>query len=442
MINALDTTNEIEMVERDLLASLIENPDRLPQARRVVGRECFLVLAHGRIYDSIATVADSDSVIELSRVLMVLRGQPSFADADVHCLGRIAGANTMAMFIERNAHTVAEAHRMRSFRSSALRWASEAADTSLLSQGEGVQDFFNRASAELAPFFAQGSSSKTSFGATEMSRELDAVIRERRESTGKITGIATGYPAIDQLLGGLQRKSLYVLAASTGAGKTAFALNVVRNASHRSQAKSLIVSLEMDRIELWSRLLSAESRVGGMKIQTGIISDADDARLAMGHNEMRKLLVTSLEPPPTTLVALRAEAQLAMRRDGLDILVVDYLQLMSGSGKDRQSREREVAEISRGLKLLAMELGVAVVAVSQLNRAAERQAEPSLSNLRESGAIEQDANAVIFLWSEDDTGREVNWSVAKNRSGPLGKGRLLFDRSTQRFENTQEAVGR
>lgn len=435
--NEGDIENEVEAVERELIAGIMDHPQHIPATRLAVKHDTFCNPAHGRIYAALLHVADAGDATDLTRVSLALRAQEAFVAADMIVLGRVASAAPIEILIERNVKLVREASRMREFASRAWRWAREARETGVLSEPEGVQNFFNQAAAELQPFFAQSSSSKTSYGATEMSRELDALIRLRRENEGKITGIPTGYPAIDQHLGGLQRKSLYVLAASTGAGKTAFALNVVRNASHRAHARSLVVSLEMDRVELWSRLLSAESRVGGMKIQTGIISDAEDARLAMGHNEMRKLLVTSLEPPPTTLVALRAEAQLAARRDGLDILVVDYLQLMNGSGKDRHNREREVAEISRGLKLLAMELGIAVIAVSQLNRAGDRNAKPSLSNLRESGAIEQDANAVIFLWADDDVGREVNWAIAKNRSGPLGEGRLLFERSTQRFENTR-----
>lgn len=426
--------DEIGKLEREVLGCMMEFPRNNPRIRQRLQASHFSRETHSRLYLAICDADNAGEANELTRVTLRLRAMEGFCNDDLAAVASLDVSARIEVMIDRNVQTVLDAHRLRTFAMKAAELGKHARNGGLLLTGETVQQFFNETAAELTPFFAAGASTKTNYSATEMSRELEALINSRRNSQGKVIGIPTGYENVDNVLGGLQRKALYVIAAATGAGKTAFALNIARNASRMAQAKTLMVSLEMDRIELWSRLLSQESRVGGMKIQTGIISEAEDAKLTVGYNELRKLQVRSLEPPPTNIVSLRAEAQAQARNEGLDILVVDYLQLMSGTRNDRGgSREREVAEISRGLKLLAMELGVVVIAISQLNRSGDRNARPSLSMLRESGAIEQDANAVVFLWSESDDAQDVCWCVAKNRSGPLGEGRLRFERSTQRF---------
>lgn len=263
-------------------------------------------------------------------------------------------------------------------------------------------------------------------------REVFRNADERSKTRGQLPGVTTGFPRLDELLLGLRRKHLIVLGAKTGVGKTAFALSLSRSAA-RAGCPVFFCSYEMGADELGLRMLAAESRVAAIRIETGNLEPADLARLARGSNDLGSAPITFTDAPPTTIPALRAECLALRRQNKLGLLVVDYLQLMEGAGKS-YSREREVAEISRGLKKLAMDLDVCVLALSQLNRANDRFDEPGLSDLRDSGAIEQDANTVLFLWAEADDSPVVKLRVAKNRGGQLGYCEMQFKRPIVRFE--------
>lgn len=254
---------------------------------------------------------------------------------------------------------------------------------------------------------------------------------QRAETRGQLIGFSTGFDGLDRLLLGVRRKSLVILAAKTGVGKTAMALNLAKSTA-KAGAKTFVVSLEMGVDELGVRVMSSESNVAGFRMENGDLSEVDFARLARGVQEISTLPLLFTDEPPTTINALRATCQSIKRRQGLDVLFVDYLQLVSGTSKGG-TREREVAEVSRGLKLLAMELDIGVIALSQLNRVKDHNEEPGLGDLRDSGAIEQDANTVVFLWGDAEREERVFCKVAKNRGGPVGKLVLGFNKPIQRF---------
>jgi replicative DNA helicase len=257
---------------------------------------------------------------------------------------------------------------------------------------------------------------------------------------GSLTGVPTGFADLDQLTNGLHPGQLIVVAARPAMGKSTLALDFARAASIKHARTSVVFSLEMSRTEIVMRLLSAESRVHLQNMRSGKMGDDDWARLAQRIGEVTSAPLFIDDSPHVTMMELRAKCRRLKQRQQLSLVVVDYLQLMTPS-KRLDSRQQEVSEMSRSLKLLAKELEVPVVALSQLNRAAENRADkkPQLSDLRESGAIEQDADVVVLLHREDvyepESARagEADFIVAKQRNGPTGTVTVLFQGHYSRF---------
>jgi replicative DNA helicase len=257
---------------------------------------------------------------------------------------------------------------------------------------------------------------------------------------GSLTGVPTGFADLDQLTNGLHPGQLIVVAARPAMGKSTLALDFARAASIKHNRASVVFSLEMSRTEIVMRLLSAESRVHLQNMRSGKMTDDDWARLAQRIGEVTSAPLFIDDSPHVTLMELRSKCRRLKQRHALSLVVVDYLQLMTPT-KRLDSRQQEVSEMSRSLKLLAKELEVPVIALSQLNRAAETRADkkPQLSDLRESGAIEQDADVVVLLHREDmyepESARagEADFIVAKQRNGPTGTVTVAFQGHYSRF---------
>ena len=264
-------------------------------------------------------------------------------------------------------------------------------------------------------------------------------------NTDRVTGVPTGYNDLDDLLLGLQPSTLVVLAARPAAGKTAFALGAAANVAMAARRPVLFFSMEMGTLELTKRLLAAEAKVDARKLQTGQITEAEWTRLSHGVGRLAEAPLFIDDNPHCTVMEMRAKARRTKARHGdLGLIVVDYLQLMTPSTSKRsENRQVEVAEISRGLKILARELECPVVALSQLNRQLEYRADkrPMLADLRESGSLEQDADVVIFLYRdeiynpESDQRGTAEVIVAKHRNGPTGMTRLAFLDHLTKFHN-------
>jgi replicative DNA helicase len=264
---------------------------------------------------------------------------------------------------------------------------------------------------------------------------------DRRESA--LTGQATHFHDLDELLSGLQRANLIVVAARPSVGKSALALNIARNVVVQSQPRVpvLVFSVEMSRWEIGMRLLCSEARVPMAKVRAGKIATHEWASFTEAAAILHEAPLYIVDSGHLTLLDVRSKARRLKSRGGLGLIVVDYLQLMSHHGR-AESRQQEIAEISRGLKMLAKELDVPVLAVSQLNREPERRADgkPQLADLRESGSIEQDSDVVMFIHREKNT--EGQWAkgtadliVAKHRNGPTGKVTLAFSEELIQFRN-------
>src|SRR5664280_1265871 len=259
-----------------------------------------------------------------------------------------------------------------------------------------------------------------------------------------ITGLATGYTDLDELLSGLQPSNLIVVGARPSMGKTAFALGLVAHAGIKLHVPTLLFSLEMSHMELTQRLLGSEARVDANRMRTGNLREADWAKVGNAISRMSEAPIFIDDNPNLTVMDIRARARrLKSREHGLGLVVVDYLQLMTGRN-NAENRQVEVSEISRGLKILARELEVPVVALSQLSRGLEQRQDkrPMLADLRESGSIEQDSDVVMFIYRDEIYNPESTESqgtaeiiVAKHRNGPTGVQRLAFIGHHTRFDN-------
>jgi replicative DNA helicase len=272
------------------------------------------------------------------------------------------------------------------------------------------------------------------------------------EHRGQILGVPTGLAHLDALLGGLQPSDLVILAARPSVGKTSMALNVAQHAAVHEAKKVAVFSLEMSREQLALRLLSAETGINPRPLQTGFVDETDWSKIATVMNDMASAPLWIDDSPALSVMELRTKARrLEAEQHGLDLIIVDYLQLMQAATVSRDAnRVQEVSEISRGLKQLARELKVPVLALSQLSRGVEQRgtAEPRLSDLRESGSIEQDADVVIFLYREAEQNPEaevelIKVKVAKHRNGPIGEVPVQFRKANTRVYTVaaREEVG-
>jgi len=261
-----------------------------------------------------------------------------------------------------------------------------------------------------------------------------------------ITGIPTGFADLDYKTAGLHNSDLVLVAARPAMGKSAFALNIATNAAVQAKVPTVIFNLEMSKSQLVSRILCSEAMVDSNKVRTGKIEEDDWVKLATALGPLSEAPIYIDDTPGITVTEIRAKCRKLKMEKNIGLIVIDYLQLIQGSGKRNSSREQEISEISRSLKILAKELDVPVIALSQLSRAAEQRADhrPMLSDLRESGAIEQDADIVMFLYRDDyynpDSEKKniAEVIMAKHRAGSTGTVELLWLGSYTKFVNIEK----
>ena len=267
-------------------------------------------------------------------------------------------------------------------------------------------------------------------------------IEKASKQKGSVTGIATGFVDLDYQMAGLQPSDLILIAARPSMGKTAFVLNIAQYVAIHSQQTTAIFSLEMSKEQLVNRMFSLESRVDAQKLRSGNLTDADWEMLIEGAGNVGRSKLIIDDTPGISISELRSKCRKYKMDQDLRLIIIDYLQLMSGSGRS-ESRQQEISEISRSLKALARELNVPVIALSQLSRAVEQRPDhrPMLSDLRESGAIEQDADVVMFIYRDDYYNKDTDLKniseiiVAKQRNGPIGTINLAWLPEYTKFGN-------
>ena len=290
----------------------------------------------------------------------------------------------------------------------------------------------NKGSAEFTPI---GEIARTVF------EQIEAASRTKET----VTGVPTGFVDLDYKTSGFHASDLVLIAARPSMGKTAFVLNIVHHVATRKQLPCMIFSLEMSKEQLMNRMLSMESRIDAQSLRTGDLTDNDWEDLLEGVINVSRSKLVIDDTPGISIAQLRSKCRKMKLEQGLEIVIIDYLQLMTSGSKRSDSRQQEISDISRSLKALARELECPVVALSQLSRACETRPDhrPMLSDLRESGAIEQDADIVMFLYRDDyynkDTEHpnEAEVIIAKQRNGPIGTVRLVWRPETTRFENME-----
>jgi replicative DNA helicase len=416
------------VAEESLLGAMLLSQDAIASALEVgLAADAFYKPAHGHIYDAITTLYG--------------RGDPADPVTVAEHLTRagqleVIGGPATLISLQAGTPTIGNAARYaRIVEEHALLRRLIRAGGDVVELGYSLPDDVG-AAVDLAEatVFGVAQHRVTESGSSLhdiLSRQLDQLELLEQQGGNHLTGIPTGYTELDKQLSGLQPSNLIIIGGRPGTGKTALAMGMAAHAATHAGTKVLVFSLEMTEAELGQRLLAAEARVNSAAIRDGKLSVSEWGRINAAVARLAEAPVFIDDNPHLTIMELRAKARRHQSREGLDLVVIDYLQLMTGTGENRQL---EVAEVSRGLKLLARELRIPVVALSQLSRNTEQRADkrPMLADLRDSGGIEQDADTVIFVYRDElyyadspDRGMaEIN--VAKQRSGPVGMSRLAF----------------
>jgi replicative DNA helicase len=314
------------------------------------------------------------------------------------------------------------------------------------------QCFEDRGEVERVIEFAQSAIFELSEGENKqaffpISKIIEAnidALEERQGNRALVTGVPTGFSKLDVLTSGFQNSDLIILAARPAMGKTAFALNLARNAAVESGVPVAVFSLEMSKEQLSMRMLCAEARVDSSRIRGGFLNENDWNRITDAADRLTQAPIFIDDSPDISTTTIRTKSMRMKMDKGLGMIIVDYLQLMRGS-PNTERRDLEISDISRSLKILAKELSVPVIALSQLNRKLEERSDkrPQLSDLRESGALEQDADLVAFIYRDEVYNRDENNPskgtaeiiLSKQRNGPTGTAHLAFLNSYTRFEN-------
>lgn len=308
-----------------------------------------------------------------------------------------------------------------------------------------TQEILERAESEL--FSVSDASLKQDLVSLEqiLTESFDRM-EELHKDKGKLRGVRTGWRDLDNMTAGLQRSDLIILAARPAMGKTTLVTNLAYNVAAKENQAVLFFSLEMSKEQLVDRMLADASGVDAWNIRTGNLSDSDFEKLSEAMGEMAEAPIFIDDTPGLTVLEMRTKARRQAHTHPLGLIIVDYLQLMQGSGRDNGNRVQEVSEISRGLKLIARELNVPVIALSQLSRSVENRSPqiPQLADLRESGSIEQDADIVAFIYREayynpeTDRTNITDLILAKHRNGPVGKVELFFHPERLRFMSLEK----
>lgn len=407
--------------EMSVLGGMLLSPDAISEVVEILTPEDFYVPKHATIFSVITELFGRGEPADFVTV-----GAALVDSGDIHRVGGVPYIHTLTETVPTGASAGFHA-RIVQERAVERRLVEAGVRISQLGHGGDGRDLADRVDiAQQAVFDITATRDRNDYATfTEILQPaLDGIEAAGTHDPDKL-GVPTGFTDLDRLLNGLTAGQLIIVAGRPGLGKSTWAIDVVRNASIRAGMASAVFSLEMTKVEIVTRILSAESRVPLHLLRSGNLGDDDWTKLAKRMGEVADAPIFVDDSPSMSLMDIRAKARRLKQRHNLKLIVVDYLQLMS-SPKKAASRENEVAEISRGLKLLAKEVECPVIAVSQLNRGPEQRADkrPQLSDLRESGSIEQDADIVILLHRDDyydkETERagEADLILAKHRNGP------------------------
>ena len=422
--------------EQSVIGSMLVNPNCISEVIELLHSDDFYVEENRRIFESIYQMFNEAARIDPVTVLDRLKLAGLYDEAGGRAyLMQLMDVTPTSAHVSDYAAIVRDKSLLRAI----AQTAGEIQATALA--GEGDAAYIAELAEQRIYNIRHGREVKGLIPLKSALLDLYAMLDERSKSDSDIPGISTGFHELDRQLTGLNKSDLILVAARPGMGKTAFALNLALNGAKASQKDVVVFQLEMSRDQLASRFLSSQAMVDSQKLKTGSLDQDDWMKIARASNVLSKLRIYVDDNPAITVAEIKAKCR--RLGDGLGMIVIDYIQLMQSGGKRNENRVQEVAEISRSLKIMAKELNVPVVCLSQLSRAAENRADkrPMLSDLRESGAIEQDADIVMFIYrddyydaeSEDKNIAEI--IIAKNRHGSTGTTTLQWVGQYTTFSN-------
>ena len=404
---------------------------------------------HQLIYTAIAALVNASKPADVITVYEQLQNLGKSEE-----VGGLVYLNSLAQYVPSasNIRRYAEIVRERAILRKLVTASDEIATNAFNPQGKPVDKILDEAEQKIFNIGEEGSRMKQGFqGMDTLVVDLLDRVQEMADNPNDITGVPTGFIDLDRMTSGLQAGDMVVLAARPSMGKTAFAVNIAEHVALNEGLPVAIFSMEMGAAQLAVRIVGSIGRIDQGHLRTGKLTDDEWPRLTEAIERLRNVSLHIDETPGLTPSELRANARRLARQCGkLGLIVVDYLQLMSGSsGSQGENRATELGEISRGLKMLAKELQCPVIALSQLNRSVETRTDkrPMMSDLRESGAIEQDADIIMFIYRDDyynKDSKEPNVAeviIGKQRNGPTGTVKLFFQKSQTRFESLAMGSG-
>lgn len=429
--------------EQAVLGAMLISEDAVGEALEILEPDDFYRAAHQSIYRAMREVYEAGQPVDVITVASSLRTRDDALESvgGAEYLADLAGAMPTALHVVQYAQIVREKALLRRIIAAASQiaeagYSQESPATDVLADAEKVI-------LELSQY-------QKTRDFTHISDVLETTferIEQLYASDGNITGVPTGYSELDRMTSGFQKSDLIIVAARPSVGKTAFALNVAQNVAVRSGLPVAIFSLEMSKDQLVQRMLCAEAYIDGHKLRNGTLEDEDWPKLSMGVSTLSNSPIYIDDSPGITVPEMRSKLRRLKLEHGLGFVVIDYLQLIHGRRSSGENRQQEISEISRSLKQLARELEVPIVALAQLSRSVEQRQDkrPMLSDIRESGSIEQDADIVAFLYRDDyydpetDKQNIIEIIIAKQRNGPTGKIELVFLKNYNKFVNLERA---
>ena len=433
--------------EEAILGAILVNPSCMNRIVEHLKPESFYKPAHRYIYEAMLQLynSGSDKTIDIVSVSDFLN-----VNQKLELVGGRAYVNDLSY----NTITTANVeYYVKLVQEKAIKRSLINAGSEIVSAGydvNPVEESLEQAEKLIFDIASQ-KDSKSVISIKDIVSDVYAKIEERANNKGQLTGVDTGFYELNTYTNGLQKSDLIILAARPAMGKTAFALNIAQNVALRAKVPVAIFSLEMSKDQLAQRLMCSEAEVDTQRLKTGNVQAKDWEKLTKAMAELYDSKIYIDDTAGCTITDLRAKCRrLAMAEKDLGLIVIDYLQLIEGTG--REDRMQQISSISRGLKILAKELNIPILALSQLSRAVEGRNDkrPMLSDLRESGSIEQDADIVMFIYrdeyynssndEENDAEKAANKGeaeiiIAKHRNGPVGTVKLLFQGSITKFKN-------
>ncbi|RDI40893.1 replicative DNA helicase [Falsibacillus pallidus] len=426
--------------EQAVLGAIFLEPASLTVASEVLIPDDFYRSSHQKIYNVILKLSDVGKAIDLITVSEELGAAKELEDVGgISYLSELAAAVPTAANIEYYARIVEEKSLLRRLIRTATNIAKDG-----YSREDEVEALLGEAEKNIMEV-AQRKNAGAFHNIKDVLVRTYDNIELLHNRQGDITGIATGFAELDRMTAGFQRNDLIIVAARPSVGKTAFALNIAQNVATKTEENVAIFSLEMGAEQLVMRMLCAEGNINAQNLRTGSLTDEDWRKLTMAMGSLSNSGIFIDDTPGIRITEIRSKCRRLKQEHGLGMILIDYLQLIQGSGRSGENRQQEVSEISRSLKELARELQVPVIALSQLSRGVEQRQDkrPMMSDIRESGSIEQDADIVAFLYRDDYYDKEsenkniIEIIIAKQRNGPVGTVSLAFVKEYNKFVNLE-----